>query len=169
VEKEEEMVNFGLWSEPGVPHIGWVCETIYDNEYPTHVCQMCLKQQVRYVHVMSHVDHPVDLYVGCVCSGRMSEDYRAAKEREANLKKKGRANNKWVRSGWKKSQKGFIYKNSGKYNYTIVAGNGGGYTYLVRDRGVEKSFRYSANFEDPQQAMKASFEAFLILNNRKSL
>jgi hypothetical protein len=51
---------------------------------------MCERAEVRYVHVMTHPDFDGELEVGCVCAGRMEEDYKAAEEREADLKRLAR-------------------------------------------------------------------------------
>jgi hypothetical protein len=40
----------GKWSEPGVPHRGWNCIDIHDVGEPSHLCEMCESQMVRYIH-----------------------------------------------------------------------------------------------------------------------
>jgi hypothetical protein len=51
---EEELVvqKRGKWSQPGVPHKGWVCVDIEDLGEPSLTCEMCESQNIRYVHYM---------------------------------------------------------------------------------------------------------------------
>lgn len=50
--------HFGKWSMPGVPHKGWTCIDIEDLGAPDAVCEMCERQDIRYVHAMEHPDYP---------------------------------------------------------------------------------------------------------------
>ena len=70
-------MSHGNWGRPGVPHKGWVCVAVDDLGHPDHVCQMCQKELVRYVHTMAHPDYPDRLDVGCVCAAHMCEGYDA--------------------------------------------------------------------------------------------
>ena len=61
-----DRIDMGKWSEPGVPHKGWVCLGVDDlgpGELMT--CQMCMVAQIRYVHAMVHDDYPGKLLCGC--------------------------------------------------------------------------------------------------------
>jgi hypothetical protein len=82
--------SFGKWSQAGVPHRGWTCIGVDDLEEPDHICEMCEHAEVRYVHVMTHPDYEGELLVGCICAGRMEEDYQRAKERETEFKRRQR-------------------------------------------------------------------------------
>jgi hypothetical protein len=73
------------WSRPGVPHRGWSCVDVEDLGEPSEVCEMCEQAQLRYVHVMRHPEWEGELRVGCVCAGRMEEDYKRAVQREAEF------------------------------------------------------------------------------------
>ena len=53
-------------------------------------CQMCGKQQIRYVHHMRHPLYPRTLNVGCVCAGWMEGNPEAAVDREKMLQAKKR-------------------------------------------------------------------------------
>jgi len=84
------------WNKEGVPHKGWVCvgmEDIIDEETPAdervyEACEMCSNPKIRYVHIMSHDEHISELRVGCVCAGKMEDDYEQAQTRENVLKRK---------------------------------------------------------------------------------
>lgn len=76
----------GKWSEPGVPHKGWICTGVTDMEEPIEVCGMCEARMIRYVHHMEHESYDGGLGVGCVCASNMEEDYEAAEKRERPLR-----------------------------------------------------------------------------------
>jgi hypothetical protein len=94
--------GFGKWSQPGVPHKGWVCAEIDDVEDTMEVCEMCETAEVRYVHVMTNPRWEGELRVGCVCAGRMEDDAAAAERREAEFKRtqqpKVKAALSWVKA-----------------------------------------------------------------------
>ena len=71
----------GKWTQPGVPHKGWVCVDIEDLGSPDHVCEMREVQDVRYVHLMTHPDYAGKLRVGCICAGHMEGDSSRARDR----------------------------------------------------------------------------------------
>ena len=76
------MAATGKWTQPGVPHKGWVCVDIEDLGSPDHICEMCEIQDVRYVHVMEHANYAETLRVGCICAGHMEENLVGARLRE---------------------------------------------------------------------------------------
>lgn len=84
----------GRWLDDVTPKRGWTFVEIIDtreayervgedpiscpggtNEWgdPLFICQMCQREELRYVHVVSHPDHD-DLCVGCICDGHMTGD-----------------------------------------------------------------------------------------------
>jgi hypothetical protein len=88
------MTDFGLWSVPGVPHKGWTCVDMIDQEDDLITCQMCQKAEVRYVHEMRHPEFPQTLWVGCVCAARMESEYAVVREDE--FKKRLRSPERWA-------------------------------------------------------------------------
>jgi hypothetical protein len=85
---EVPSVSYGKWSQPEVPHKGWVCVGMDDVGDDLITCEMCETAQVRYVHHMKHDGWPEALAVGYVCAGAMERDYVAAGEREKAFKRK---------------------------------------------------------------------------------
>ena len=66
---EEHERRYGRWSEPGLPHKGWICIDVIDlGEGASKLCEMCEHADIRYVHYMAHEDYPQVLDVGCVCA-----------------------------------------------------------------------------------------------------
>lgn len=87
-DSEPRRSSHGKWSDPGVPHKGWVTTAVIDLEEPKQVCEMCEHQHIRYVHFMYHPKYPVELECGCICACHMSEDYVTPVEREKELRRK---------------------------------------------------------------------------------
>jgi hypothetical protein len=80
---------------------------------------MCEYQEIRYVHVMQHKDHPIPLRCGCECAGNMSGDYEGPKRRErlANNVDAWRLN--WLDRTWQLSAKGNSYLKTDDFVITI--------------------------------------------------
>lgn len=79
-----------LYKVAGFPKKGWQYEGTIDykeenGEYT--VCDYCDQTGVRYVHILSHVNWPDSIYVGCECAIKLQCDYSEAylKEKERDL------------------------------------------------------------------------------------
>lgn len=77
-----------LWNQSDIPHKGWVCVDVIDNETADATCEMCGNERIRYVHAMSHPQNNLQLDVGCVCAEKMTNDYVNPKRRERALRNK---------------------------------------------------------------------------------
>jgi hypothetical protein len=86
----------GKWSQPGVPHKGWTCVDIEDLGEPSAVCEMCETQEIRYVHHMEHPNYVGSLGCGCICAGRMEEDYEGARRREQAFRNAAGRRQRWL-------------------------------------------------------------------------
>jgi hypothetical protein len=119
------------WDQPGVPHKGWTAEHVEDHEEPVFQCEMCGNPAVRYVHVMVHPEWPGELRVGCICAGRMEENYAAARDRERQARNRAqrrqrlterhdRARRLWVQpERWRVSGKGNFWRWAGGVRVTV--------------------------------------------------
>jgi hypothetical protein len=63
-----------------------VLGSLEDLGEPSATCEMCETQEIRYVHYMQHPNYSRQLGSGCVCAGRMEEDYEGAQRRELVLR-----------------------------------------------------------------------------------
>jgi hypothetical protein len=45
----QQHTQTGLWSVPGVPHTGWVCIATEDLGQIDETCQMCEREEIRFV------------------------------------------------------------------------------------------------------------------------
>lgn len=99
----------GLWNQAGVPHRGWVCVYMEDLEEAIHTCEMCGKEEIRYVHGMEHPEYAEPLRVGCVCAEKMADDYTGARERERRMKNRAARRRTWTTRKWRHSKKTGIF------------------------------------------------------------
>lgn len=119
------------WNLPGVPHKGWRCVDCLDLGEDDNsadifeTCEMCGQESIRYVHIMRHPDYSRDLRVGCVCAGKMSDDYISAKNRERHLRNRANRRVKWLSRRWRISVKGNPFLNVKGNNIVIFRKNGG--------------------------------------------
>lgn len=86
------------WNRKDVPHKGWLNQGSEDLEEAVHVCDMCGKEEIRYVHTMYHSEMLDYFKVGCVCAENMTNDYKTPKEQIKKMKKK----TTWMTHNWKK-------------------------------------------------------------------
>ena len=100
----------GKWTDPGVPHRGWICVDMEDSGGVFNTCEMCEVQEIRFLHTMEHASYPGRLVCGCICAGHMEEDYAAARKREKVLVNRARRRLNWPdRAGWRVSARGNPY------------------------------------------------------------
>jgi hypothetical protein len=109
----------GLWNKPGVPQRGWRCVDVTDLGEAIGTCQMCDREEIRFVHHMEHNAYPGTLGVGCVCAGKMSSDYVGARNREKKLKSKAGRKARWLARRWKIARSGNPYLNVDGYNIVV--------------------------------------------------
>jgi hypothetical protein len=114
----------GLWIKTGVPHKGWTCIGVDDlrgddPDADLATCEMCQVQQIRFVHQMTHPDYQTGLQVGCVCAEKMEDDYVGPRRREAPLRSRATRRAKWLKKGWKRSQRGYDYAYIDGFRVTI--------------------------------------------------
>jgi hypothetical protein len=118
--------RWGKWSQPGVPHLGWVCVEEYDacegGGDDMIICQMCETTECRFVHVMEHEDWPDRLHCGCVCSAHMAGDKVAAETRDKRMRSRAQRRAKFSqRKGWRVSlSAGTPYMNIEGYHLLIA-------------------------------------------------
>lgn len=106
------------WNRKDVPHKGWMNVGSDDLESAEHVCDMCGKEEIRYVHTMYHPEVEDYFRVGCVCAEKMTNDYITAKKQLTDMKKR----NTWMTTNWKKVDLNEYEEKSfnGKYGRMIV-------------------------------------------------
>jgi hypothetical protein len=160
-EVESYRVGSGKWSNPDVPKRGWVCVDIEDlgvGEWV--VCEMCEKQQIRFVHTLEHPDYAEQLCCGCICTGHLTGDLDGAKQREERVKRIGGQRNRWLSRKWKASRQGNPYlKTRNGYHVVVYEGRSGQWAFRV-SRG-EQTWLSEHWYENEAGAKLAAFDAML--------
>lgn len=96
------------WKTLGLPHKGWSLETVIDiredgrsvEETEYESCMMCNNERIRYVHIVTHPDIEIEYRVGCICAGKMIEDYAKPRELQNKLEKKANSRKSWIKKEW---------------------------------------------------------------------
>lgn len=161
------MVDYGKWSQSGIPHKDWVCLTVEDLEDSRQICEMCEFQEIRYVHYMQHSNYPGELAVGCDCAGRMEENKKAAQKREGTLKNTSARRKNWLARTWKISAKGNDYLNTDGFNIVIFK-RGGGWSYGVIKRDEDEKYKGPRkNYLSKDRAKFAAFDRVLLIKEKE--
>jgi hypothetical protein len=94
----------------GIPHSGWILEGVIDltpqtlDDYAS--CEWCGKERIRFVHQLSHPSHFEELAVGCICSGRLTNDIAAAKQAEKTARNLSAQRQRFQKRKWKTTRYG---------------------------------------------------------------
>jgi hypothetical protein len=99
----------GRWDQSGIPHKGWMCVEMEDLEEPTHTCEMCGQEEIRYVHYMMHPQFANVLAVGCICACNMENDYWGPRKRERQWRNRASRKARWLTREWRISHQGNPY------------------------------------------------------------
>ena len=76
-----------VWNKATVPHKDWVFVGMEDLGVATHTCDMCSKENIRYVHTLTHDVAGLKFKVGGVCASHMLNiSMEQVKEREREFK-----------------------------------------------------------------------------------
>ena len=118
-------MNFGKWSQPGVPKKGWTCTYIEDLEDERIRCEMCEHQEIRFVHYMEHPRYPEALPCGCDCAGRMEDNYANAEARDKQMRNTASRRKRFADlKSWKYSRNGNPYLKKDGYQVTVFRKSG---------------------------------------------
>lgn len=160
--------GFGKWSEAGVPHRGWSCVDIEDIGAPDHICEMCERQEVRYVHHMQHPHYPNVLRCGCICAGHMEEDLARARRRETSLRGAARRRRAWPdRKAWTCTPKGNLHIRTDGYRVTVFQKDGAWSAVISQPATGHKRFA-RRTYPTARVAQLASFDYLTFLKTRDS-
>jgi hypothetical protein len=151
----------GLWDQPGVPHKGWHCIGCTDLESAIGQCQMCGKEDIRYVHHMEHPNYSDTLDCGCVCAEKMEDNSFAPHKREQAMKNKAARRKRWLSRKWRISRNGNPYLNVQSHNVVVFCHKKG---YSTGKWGYSIAGEYSKqSFSNSDEAKLAAFERLWVL------
>ena len=91
------------WNKKNIPHKGWTCLGMEDYETDYQKCDMCGKEDIRYVHLMQHGKVETLFRVGCVCAAKMEDNYSGARKREDNFKNRAKRKANYLKRQWEQS------------------------------------------------------------------
>lgn len=165
-----------MWTEKGVPHKDWTCLEVYDLGEATHTCDMCNKEQIRYVHVMRHSTTGDKKQVGCVCAAAMAlESVGDAKERERGYKNMFKRRETFMKKWLWGSYSREFYKTASKDFYTLCENNKGGFRIKTWIRGEKRLIGMNNRFVGEKEwgsarlfstATEAKYYVFEVLEGR---
>lgn len=159
--------NHGKWSQPNVPHKGWICVDVEDLGSPDSVCEMCEIQEIRYVHHMQHSDFAGDLGVGCVCAEYMEGDYVAPRRRESVLRNAAQRKRRWLVRKWRVSANGNFFLNADGFNVTIYKKANGKWGGRLEDRESGNAHLSRKEYPTEDTAKLAAFDGMIFLKNER--
>ena len=157
----------GKWSQPGVPHTGWICIDIEDLGALDAVCEMCDAREIRYVHHMEHPAYPESLRVGCVCAGNMEGDYDRPIKRERALKNAAQRRSRWLSRRWRTSVKGNPYLNTDGMNIAVFQRKPGVWGARITDRITGSELLSKRRYMTEEAAKLAAFDTMILLKEER--
>ena len=161
---ERQHTNYGKWSQPSVPHKGWICVDSKDLEEPSQICEMCEHAEIRYVHCMKHTDYSDILEVGCVCAEHMEANKVIPRSRENRLKRNTQRRKTWSKRKWRISNQGNSYLNTDGFNLTIFPATGtNGSTWQLRvvHRSSDTHWYGNSRYQSMDEAKSAALDALI--------
>ena len=126
------------WDNIGIPHKGWTLvdcidlgeDLSEDENIKYEICEMCHNEKIRFVHILTHPEYYGEIHVGCVCAGKMTDDYITHKESEKRLQNRYKRKMNFLRKEWIRNQNGNWVLNYKGRRITAIARNGGyGFVY----------------------------------------
>lgn len=118
----------GEWNRIDIPHKGWDCIDVIDlaedvvpgDEIQYEQCEMCGNEKIRFVHIMRHPEFAGELYVGCVCAEKMTDDYVNPKKCEIVLKNRSMRRRNFNRQAWRFNTAKHTYSKKYKGEYITI-------------------------------------------------
>jgi len=160
-------VSTGRWAEPGVPHIGWRCTDIYDNDGDMQLCEMCQVAEIRYVHVMEHPTFPETLEVGCICAGHMEQDYAAAQDREKRVRRQSSQRARWLTRQWRTSRNGNPYlRLRDGFHLVVFPKHEGGWSARITRSDTAQSWQARRFYPTEEAAKLGAFNALAFIRSK---
>ena len=119
---------------------------------------------------MQHPAYPGVLGCGCICAGRMEEDYAGAHEREKSLRNAAGRKRQWLDRIWRLSSKGNSYINAGGYNVVVFSlsetAEIGNWGFRVTNRTTEDFIQSRKPYPSSDAAKLRAFDAVIWMKQR---
>lgn len=154
------------WDRPDVPHKGWTYKGMEDlgedadsDDIPYEQCEMCGKERIRYVHILSHPEYG-EIRVGCVCASNMLDDYVNPQLHERNLKNRTNRRLNFMKQEWrlKPSTGNYSMKYKGEFITIMRSKFGAGWGVIFQGKQV---WQYNGRkIMDLSTAKQVAFDLF---------
>lgn len=131
-----------------------------DPEADLEICEMCNKEGIRYVHIMTHPEYGDEVNAGQVCAQNMENDYANPLQRERDLLNRSNRKITFMRKEWRLNDNGnYVLRFKGK-NITIIPSK-----YNSRQYGVAYNNQFIWDYKgkkipDIETAKRAAFEIY---------
>lgn len=146
------------WDDSSVPKYGWTCDFVEDladdggsKDYAD--CWMCGREEIRYVHHLSHAKYADVIEVGCICAGKLTGDVQGSEARETKMKNRAARKAKWTKRTWKSSANGNPRLNTDGMFITVFP-KGSRFSFCVDGQFSDKTY------PTEDAAKTASFDPF---------
>jgi len=137
-----------LWNNPDIPHKGWTEDTVIDMDEAVHTCEMCGKEEIRFIHVMAHPAHP-KLQVGCVCAEKMANDYVGPKQNLNKARLLSQNKRAWFnKSNWHKQYTDTYWRETRSISTWITPQKHGIFKWHVFANNGEPGQGHAYNLQD---------------------
>lgn len=157
------------WNQKGVPQKGWSCDGVTDLGAPDGHCEMCGREEIRYVHHMSHDRYPDGLDVGCVCAEKMEDDYVNPHRREQDLRNVAGRRKRWLTRKWKTSQSGNPYLKTDGFHIVVYPQTDGSWGGKITDLGTGAAVTNRRRYPDVDKAKLGAFDGMIFLKGKKAV
>ena len=159
-------MDFGKWSQAGVPHKGWICTGVEDCEERELICEMCERQKVRFVHYMEHPDYDKRVACGCDCAAKMEEDHVGAEVRDKRMRNAASTRKRFPElKAWRISKKGNPYLKRDGFHITIFP-KANALQFVVSYPLLEKEYFSKRYYSTKRDAQLAAFDALGFLKSK---
>lgn len=128
-----------------LPRKGWKLIDIIDYGAPIQECVWC-GTTIRYAHLLSHDNSPLDMEAGCFCAEKLTNDYVTPKRKEKEFKQRQR----WVKSSkWNMNYRGNVFR---KDYQVLIFKIDDGYKLKIQSKWGKKKYCMT------EEAKEAAFD-----------
>lgn len=128
---------------------------------------MCGREEIRYVHHMSHAQYPHVIDAGCVCAEKMEDDYVNPRRREQDLKNVAGRRKRWLTRKWKISRSGNPFLKTDGFHIVIYAHGDGSWGGRITDLGNGQVITSKKRYADADKAKLGAFDGMVFLKGKK--
>lgn len=161
------------WDQKGVPHKGWHCVGMEDLGRADGNCEMCGREEIRYVHYMEHPEYDGTISAGCICAEKMESGYRGsttppgARDRERSLRNVAARRTRWLGlMGWRLSKNGNPHISKDGF-HIVTFEKKGRFKFLIEIVSENEKYFSRRGYPTVEEAQLAAFDAMMFLKGER--